>query len=184
MDDNINNLIAGKALDRYFDLNQTLLEFSELFNFAEQNERAIAILGGSFLEMILEHIILAYLPEEDKEVQKLMDVNQPLGNFSNKISFCYCLGLIEKVVKDDLNLIRKIRNKFAHDLFVSFQDEQIKSWCKELKWHKIAYMENPPSEATHRDLFQVNVLQLISNLNGHVSIARGQKRIILNNFGK
>lgn len=184
MEDKISNLISGKALDRYFDLNKTLMEFSELFTFGENNERAIAILGGSFLEMILEHIILAYLPEDEKEVQKLMEVNQPLGNFSNKISFCYCLGLIEKVVKDDLNLIRKIRNKFAHDLFVSFEDNQIKSWCRELKWHKIAYVENPPSDATHRDLFQVDVLQLISNLNGHISIARGQKRSILNNFAK
>ncbi len=133
MENKTSNLISGKALDRYFDLNQTLVEFSGLFTFAEQNERAIAILGGSFLEMILEHIILAYLPEDEKDVKKLMDVNQPLGNFSNKISFCYCLGLIEKVVKEDLNLIRKIRNKFAHDLFVTFEDEQIKSWCKELK---------------------------------------------------
>ena len=182
MEDQTNNLISGKALERHFDLNQTLFEFSELFTFAEQNERAIAILGGSFLEMILEHIIFAYLPEDEKEVKKLMDINQPLGNFSNKISFCYCLGLIDKVVKDDLNLIRKIRNKFAHDLFVSFEDEQVKSWCNELKWHKIAYEANPPSEATFRDFFQVNVLQLISNLNRHISIARAQKRSILNNF--
>ena len=89
MEDQTNNLISGKALERHFDLNQTLFEFSELFTFAEQNERAIAILGGSFLEMILEHIIFAYLPEDEKEVKKLMDINQPLGNFSNKISFCY-----------------------------------------------------------------------------------------------
>lgn len=177
-----NTVLAGKALERYFDLNKTLFEFNELFPYQGENDRAIAIVGGTFLETILEHNLFAFLPENEKEVEKLMDYNQPLGNFSNKITMTYCLGLIDKIIKDDLTLVRKIRNKFAHDLSASFENEQLKSWCNELKWHKISMMRNPPDDATSRDLFQVGVNQLITYLNGYVSVARGQKRIPRNNF--
>jgi DNA-binding MltR family transcriptional regulator len=57
----------------------------------------------------------------------MMQLNQPLGDFSNKIKMCYCLGLIDKIIRDDLNLIRKIRNEFTHDLYASFESDKIKS---------------------------------------------------------
>jgi hypothetical protein len=177
-----NHFLTGKAVERYFDLNKVLFEFDSLFPYEGKDERSIAILGGTFLEMILEHILLAFLPEDEKEVNKLMEFNQPLGNFSNKITMAYCLGLLEKIVKDDLNLIRKIRNKFAHDLYATFDDEQVKSWCEALKWHKILLTPYPPEEATTRDLFQVGVHTLISHLNGVIGIARSEKRAIQNNF--
>ena len=177
-----NHLLTGKAVERYFDLNKALFEFSNLFPYEGKDERSIAILGGTFLEMILEHILLAFLPEDEKEVNKLMEFNQPLGNFSNKITMAYCLGLIEKVVKEDLNLIRKTRNKFAHDLYTTFDDEQVKSWCEALKWHKILITPHPPQEATTRDLFQVGVHSLISHLHGFIGFARSEKRTIRNTF--
>ena len=90
--------------------------------------------------------------------------------------------MIDKVIKDDLNLIGKIRNRFAHDLYASFEDEQIISWCKALMWHKISMMRNPPESATIRDLYQAGVNQLISHLNGVVSIAHLEKRKIKKDF--
>lgn len=176
------NILRGKAAERYFDLHNALLEFSELFDYTEPNERSIAIVGATYLEMVLDHILLSFLPEDEKEVLKLMDYNGPLGNFSGKISMCYCLGLIDKVIKDDLNNIRKIRNKFAHDMVVSFTEEPIQSWCRDLKWHTISLTPFIPKDATNRDLFQVGAHQLISHLNGCIGIARNQKRILLNNF--
>jgi hypothetical protein len=74
-------------------------------------------------------------------------------------------------------MIRKIRNNFAHELNISFNDENIKSLSNEIKWHKLFYAI-PPEESTSRDLFQVGVLQLISHLGGVISIARGEKRKI------
>jgi DNA-binding MltR family transcriptional regulator len=96
-------------------------------------------------------------------VEKLFEFNQPLGNFSNKINIAFCLGLINKLVKKDLDLVRKIRNKFAHDLFTSFEDSQIKSWSKELKFHEISMLTKPPTGATELQIFQVGVNQLISH---------------------
>lgn len=157
-------------------------ELHELFPHQGESGRAIAIVGGAFLETMLEHILLAFLPENGKESARLMEVNQPLGNFSNKISMCYCLGLIESIIRHDLNIIRKIRNKFAHNLHVSFDDEEIRSLCAELKWHKISLYQRPPLEATSRDIFQVGVNQLIAHLHGCIGIARKDRRTILNNY--
>lgn len=168
-------LITGKALERYFDFNKAMAEFHDLFNYERKEDRTITVLGGTFLEMALEHILRAYFPEDEKEVDKLFEYNQPLGNFSSKISMVFCLGLIDKLIKDDLTIIRKIRNKFAHDLFVNFEDAQIKSWCRELKFHKIFLMTEPPRDATEIQIFQVGVNTLISHLSGCISIARGVK---------
>ncbi|MEY3499890.1 MAG: hypothetical protein RL308_1559, partial [Bacteroidota bacterium] len=173
-------ILEGKEAERYFDFNRALFEFHQQFTYEVKDERAIVILGGTFLEMILEHVLRAFLPEDDKEVNNLF--KQSLGNFSNKISTCYCLGLIDKVIKNDLTLIRQIRNKFAHELFISFENPEIQKWCSELKWHRIAIMQNPPSEATSLDYFQVGVNTLISHLSGCVSIARGEKRSVKNNY--
>jgi hypothetical protein len=86
------------------------------------------------------------------------------------------------VIKNDLNVVRKVRNRFAHELNVSFEDEQIRSWCSELRWHKIALFQEAPREATARDIYQVGVNQLIAHLGRRVGIARQQKRQILDSY--
>ncbi len=175
-------MITGKAVDRYFELNDALAKFHELFIYNDGDDRAIVIVGESFLDIILEHVLLAFLPEDDTEVKRLTDFDQPLGTYGNKLRFAYCLGLIEKIVKDDIKLIGKIRNRFAHDLYASFEDSNIKSWCAELKWHRISMMRDAPADATTRDIFQVGVNQLITYLNGAVLLARNKKVVIANNF--
>lgn len=171
------SLITGKALERYFELNDALLEFSRLFQ-EEQNERAAAIVGGAFLDTLLEHVLRNFLVEDEKEVQRLLDPDQPLGTYGNRIRVAYCLGLIGKIVRDDLRFVGKIRNRFAHDLHASFEDEPIRSWCLSLKWHELSMFMKAPEGVTMGAVFQVGVNQLVTHLNGIVSIARNQKQQI------
>ncbi|MBX3451325.1 MAG: hypothetical protein KF777_17285 [Planctomycetaceae bacterium] len=167
--------ITGKDLERYFSLEDALLEFARLFKHDETNDRALVIVGAAFLDMLLEHILINFLVADSKEVAELMRYDQPLGSYGNRIRAAYCFGLINKTIRDDLRLVGKIRNRFAHDLYASFEDEQIRSWCAALKGHRNAYME-PPPDAGERDLFHVGLNQLVCHLNGVVSIARGEKR--------
>ena len=173
-DSNLN----GFALNRYFDFNTALIEFHNLFNKEIVDERAVAILGGTFLEMALEHILRAYLPEGEKEVNGLFETNGPMATFSNKISLCFCLGLIDVVIKDDLTLVRKIRNRFAHDLYATFSNDQIKSWSDALSFHTISMMMKAPKGATSLQIFQVGVNQLISHLHGCIGMSSKEKREI------
>jgi DNA-binding MltR family transcriptional regulator len=105
----------------------------------------------------------------------LLRYDGPMGTYSGRTRAAYCLGLLRKAVRDDLKLVGKIRNKFAHDLTVSFAEDPIRSWCNSLRWHRETYMEPPPG-VTARDLFHVGVNHLVGYLDGYVSIARGEKR--------
>ena len=176
------NIIDGEALDRYFSFNDALLEFHKLFNEENKDERSIAIVGGTFLEMALEYILREFLPNQSSEIDELFKFPQSMSNFSSKINLSYCLGLIDKVIKNDLKLIKSIRNKFAHDLYVTFEDNQIKSWCKELKFYKISLMIEPPKNLTELEIFQVGVNQLISHLSGCIGFSRSEKRKLKNDF--
>ena len=169
-------LITRPALDRYFKLQDALLKFARLFR-GEANDRALAIVGATFLDTQLEHLARSFLVENSSEVDKLLAYDQPLGTFGNRIRTAYCLGLISKNIRDDLRLVAKIRNRFAHDLICSFDSDPIKSWAIELKWHRIAFMTPPPS-ASPRDLFNVGVNQLVGHIGGLISLARFEKRRI------
>jgi DNA-binding MltR family transcriptional regulator len=171
-------LVSGKALEKYFDLMALQAEFHKLFNETEKNDRAIAIVGAAFLDTLLEHILFSFLADDDKNVQQIVGFDKALGTFSSRIKMVYGLGLIYEPVRNDLEQVRKIRNKFAHTLDVSFEDQQIKDWCQNLEWHRKAYVANPPEGATAQELFQVGVNQLIGYLSGVISIARGEKRKI------
>jgi hypothetical protein len=171
------SIISGKSLERHFAIQDALLEFARLFE-RENNDRAIAIVGAAFLDTLLEHVLITFLVDDESEVKRLMGYDRPFGTYGNKITAIYCLGLISKVIREDLRYVQKIRNKFAHDLLVSFELEPIRSWCLAMKWHELSLFMKPPDGATSRDIFQVGVNQLVSHLSGIVSIARADKRRI------
>jgi len=168
--------LTPKEAEQYFRLREMLFEFAKLFDYNEASDRAVAIVGPAFLDTLLTEMLVNFLIDDHKEVQKLMEPDGPLGTFGAKVSAAYCLGLIGDIIKSDLRLVAKVRNRFAHELRVDFSDEKIKSWCSSLRWHKEALMREPPHEATARDLFQVGVNQLVCHLDGLVGLARFHKR--------
>ena len=167
--------LSEKEAEQYFHLREMLFEFGRLSDYGETNDRAVAIVGPAFLATRLTEMLINFLVDDEKEVRRLMQPEAPLGTFGAKVSACYCLGLISETIKSDLRIIAKIRNRFAHDLRADFSDEQIKSWCRSLRWHRESLCE-PPSDATTRDLFQVGVNQLVCHLNGLVGLALYHKR--------
>lgn len=172
------NLITGKDLERHFELNSALFDFTKLFPYEAGDDRTIVIVGASFIDYVLEHILRSFFPNEETEVDTLLTPEQALGTYGSRVRMIFCLGFIDKIVKDDLKLIGKIRNKFAHDLYASFDDNQIKSWCHQLRWHREATLTEVPSNVTSRDIYQVGVNHIVGYLNGIVGIARAEKRKI------
>lgn len=168
--------LSEKEAEQYFRLREMLFEFARLFDYGEENDRAITIVGPAFLDTLLTEMLINFLVDDQKEVQRLMQPEGPLGTFGAKVSACYCLGLIGETIKSDLRIVAKVRNRFAHDLRADFSDNQLKNWCNSLRWHKESLLREPPSDATARDLFQVGVNQLVSHLNGLVGLALFHKR--------
>lgn len=175
------NVIAGKELERHHERFDALREFHALFNErGAVDERAIAILGAAFLDNMLEDILISFMVDDEREAGKLLGFDKALGTFSSRIAATYCLGLICKTVRDDLRIVAKIRNRFAHEVRASFDQPPFSDWCRSLKWHEFSMMMKAPADATPRETFRVGVNQLITYLSGLVSLARHDRRKVRN----
>jgi hypothetical protein len=161
---------------------EEMFAFHMLFNEGgTTDDRAIAVVGAAFLDSILERTLLNFMVDDEKEVAKL--VEGTLGTFASRVTATYCLGLICKTVRDDLRNIGKIRNKFAHEVHTSFDQESIRAWCRALRWHEFSMMTKTPTEASPREIFMVSVNQLSSYLNGLAGVRLLERRKICDDDG-
>lgn len=88
------------------------------------SDRATIIVMASILDVQLENLLKAYLID-CTESATLFKANGPISTFSSKISMCYCLGIISKHEFETINILRRIRNRFAHEIKVtSFDTDQ------------------------------------------------------------
>lgn len=71
----------------------------------------------------------------------------------------HALGLIATAERDDCNLIRKVRNEFAHAVMMSFDDTKVQSLCASLK-----LAIRPPGGANARMQLQTSAVTLILHL--------------------
>jgi hypothetical protein len=76
---------------------------------------ATAVIGAAILEYELENIIKRRLPRADNTLwNELTNDNGPLSSFYTKITFGYALKIYNVELRNNLNIIRNIRNVFAH----------------------------------------------------------------------
>lgn len=101
-----------------------------------ESDRGCALYATAYLDKALSDLLYVSVVYEPKKVDKdLFDFNSPLGTFSSRIKMAYYLGKISKEARRDLDLLRDIRNKFAHHpSVVSFDDESVANKCRELKF--------------------------------------------------
>lgn len=89
---------------------------------------ATAILGASIIEYELETELRPRFRRHDDDVwTELTDERGPLGTFSQKIVAAYALGIIDDVIRQNVDAVRRIRNAFAHSkVLIEFDHELIK----------------------------------------------------------
>ena len=116
------------------------LELTDLIRFELEvyggNDRAAAVMLGSIVEGSLEQFLRAKvrpsLNSDDKRL--LFDFVSPLGNFASKTLLAYAFNLIGPETRDDLDLIRLLRNEFAHSRkSFGFTDADVGPVCAHLK---------------------------------------------------
>jgi len=97
--------------------------------FHTESDRAAAILVGSYLEILLGKLLRTKFIQ-NPVVEDLFKGTGALATFSSRIVLCYALGYIEDNTYRDLNLVRRIRNHFAHNIEnASFDDPEVRSRC-------------------------------------------------------
>lgn len=105
------------------------------------NDRASAVVLGSMVESSLTTFLTRKVRQNLNRVQKrrLFDYEGPLGTFSAKIILAYAMELIGQVTCHDLDLIRIIRNEFAHSRrHLGFDTTQTINICKHLKYPNLS----------------------------------------------
>ncbi len=126
-------------------------------SFQESSDRGFAIIVGCILDDELQEILTKFFIK-DKKVKNLFSNQNLLMHANSKIQLAYFLGIIPKIVYEDLIRINTIRNKFAHNFHASleFNDEAILGI---LKGCNFAY-DPLPGEVSGRLQFILCITQL------------------------
>jgi DNA-binding MltR family transcriptional regulator len=110
----------NRGRQRLHDLNRTPPNFVEKFSLREEfNKRqspiVIAILGQSLLEIELDLLLRPHFKHNDDQAWgRLTSQTGPLSSFAAKIIAAHAFGIFNDLVRDNLNIVRDIRNAFAH----------------------------------------------------------------------
>lgn len=114
---------------------EDLKYFSEfLKEFQDETDRGAALVGASLIDTCLERLLCSHLAERKIAEDLVTYGNAPLGTFSARAKICFCLGLITELEFQEVNIIRRIRNEFAHGVHgVSFSTQMINDLCSNLR---------------------------------------------------
>jgi len=131
------------------------------------DDRSTAILGGS----IAEDCLTAYLRSETIAGEIADNLfAYVIDSFGHKIAAAYVFALIDDAVRQELDLIRKIRNEFAHRILadtegtqkLTFETPRIKDFCAALQYPNwsSAHESEPKSDPKARFALSVMALSL------------------------
>lgn len=118
-----NNLLLRES--EIEELQERLIQETTNFvvGLAREGERAAVVLGAARLDVSLERLLKKLMHPHPGGSDNLFDSDRPLGSFSAKIALAYRLGVIDRNFEHALQMIRKIRNAFAHSINVASLSE-------------------------------------------------------------
>ena len=101
----------------------------------QETDRGAALVGAAFLENMLGALIEDFLLDDRKITKKLLKGPlAPFGNFHSRMIASYSLGLISADELHDLDIIRDVRNDFAHTAkSMSFSTSSVRTKLEKLR---------------------------------------------------
>jgi hypothetical protein len=114
----------------------THLEALEQELYLSTNDRAVVVLMASFVEEHVRRLLKAKLRADlsTEDSDRLFDYQGPFGSFAARTLSAYAMGLIGPIVRSDLDLIRNLRNEFAHSRVpIDFKTPEVRAVCDDLK---------------------------------------------------
>jgi DNA-binding MltR family transcriptional regulator len=133
----------------------------------KQTDRGAAIIAATFLDNLLQIALERRFLHLSKDQHKaLFGRMAPLSTFSAKIEIAYAAGLFGKSAYNNIQMIRNVRNKFAHKLErLHFDHPQIAKFIDDPQ-RKKAIIGSPSSR---RDEFLITFALLIILLYGYTA---------------
>jgi hypothetical protein len=110
---------------------------------SEKSDRACVILSASWADHFLRIKLAREFSKGNSDARStLFSSNGPFATFSGKLNAAFCAGWIDRDVYHDLNVIRKLRNEFAHSINShTFHDEPFPSMVSKLRVPKRQYYD-------------------------------------------
>jgi DNA-binding MltR family transcriptional regulator len=117
--------LCRKIADRRLPIEEYQNFFLSLVN---ESERGLAIISFAYIDTMMQSLMLAeFNPQVSGGAESLLSPQGPLDTASARSKMCAALNWITQDTYRDLDLLRKIRNEFAHNpLATSFEDTKIK----------------------------------------------------------
>jgi DNA-binding MltR family transcriptional regulator len=101
--------------------------------FTKQGDRGTALVATAWLDDALKECLRAVFRPDRAVADELLRADGPLGTFSARTKLVYLLDMVEPTARKDLDLIRVIRNDFAHRRDnLRFTTQSIRDRCRQL----------------------------------------------------
>lgn len=119
----------------YYGVGQKPMDVEAFLQIRDDSDRAAGIVAGAMVEARLVEAIRSRMRSDRRDITKgLFEPEGALGAFGAKIDLAYLLDLLSDDAFNDLNDIKKVRNKFAHRHDVlSFEASGIRELCARLR---------------------------------------------------
>lgn len=129
--------------------------------FQEGSDRVAAIMGSALVEHHLMDAIRLSLADAFNDNVLFHDQGAPFGTFKARIVAGRALGLYGEQMANDLDILRDIRNQFAHALLsISFENPHLVGRCKEFSEHKVTDDDGAPLDFDGREGRKVSETRL------------------------
>lgn len=108
----------------------------------DQDDHAMVLSLAAFIEDLLGRLLLAYF-RDCKATRALVDgFNAPLGTLSSRIKAAYAFGLVNEEQFKDMEIVRAIRNRHAHNWEgATLADPDIKAMIGQLSGYTFDHQE-------------------------------------------
>jgi hypothetical protein len=127
----------------------------------KESDKGMVLIATSFVDKLLKRIVLVFLVEGKPGLSLVDGFNAPLGTFSSRTAAAVALGLIPDREYKECDILRKIRNQFAHHVHISFEDNGIRDQCRNLT---MAAQDYDEVVVDARGRFSTSAVCLILNL--------------------
>ncbi len=127
-----------------------------------ETDRGVALLAVAFLDDVLDVLLRASFVNDSEAVNRLIGPGRPLESFGSRAHISYCMGLLGADVYNDINLIREIRNDFAHRQPTNFEQGDIRLKCNKVRC--VLPMLEGNDACTTRERFIASVVVIANHL--------------------
>ena|ERR1700722_11140353 len=94
---------------------------------------ASVLVGGAYIDKLLAVILRHFFVAPENIVLEVFDQGQVLENAGAQNKIAFCCGLIPENVYNNIAIIQKIRNRFAHShVPIDFDDDVILNLCRNM----------------------------------------------------